>query len=364
MLSDQNQPEAKAGSSTSPSLGITRLVRVAVAGVLMGTANLIPGVSGGTMVLAMGIYQEFIDSVADISRLRISVRRLVFLGVLGLFAVGAILGLAGLILYLLFQHPTAMFALFIGLTLGGAPLLYRQLRPLRVDAIIATLVGLIIMIGILMLRNAGLPHNTPMDVVSGLVGSTTMVLPGISGSYMLLILDQYERVVGAVDDLKESLSARNMQALWAALKIVIPVGIGAILGIIGLSNLLKFLLHRFRRPTVGVLLGILLGSVIGLWPFGKAPGEKALERHTPTELRGFAEKWEIADVAETDDGSQTDENKQRLVETIRANWQQRGAIGYSAGYILVAVVCAVVGFGITFALSRGQLGKEQAAVRG
>ena len=100
-------------------------VRAGIAGLLMGIANLIPGVSGGTMILAMGLYEEFIDSIADLTALRFSRRRIVFLGIIGLSAAGAILGLAGVILYLLFHHTIAMFALFIGLTLGGAPLLFK-----------------------------------------------------------------------------------------------------------------------------------------------------------------------------------------------------------------------------------------------
>ena len=318
-----------------------RLIRIAIAGVLMGTANLIPGGSGGTMVLAMGIYQEFIDSVADITALRFSPRRIVFLGVLGAFALAAIVGMAKLILYLLFQYPTGMYALFVGLTLGGAPLLARSLRPIRANAIIATVIGLALMVTLLFLREGrGFPHNTAMDFVSGIVGATTMVLPGVSGSYMLLIMDQYERVVGSIDD-------RN-------LKIIAPVGIGAILGVIGLSHLLKLLLHRFAKPTIGVLLGILLGSVVGLWPFSKEPGEKALERRTPTELRSFSQKWQIPGVTESDDGSDTDENKHELATVIHQNWHLRGQSSYSPGLIALAAGLAAAGFVVTFLLARGQ----------
>ena len=318
-----------------------RLIRIAIAGVLMGTANLIPGVSGGTMVLAMGIYQEFIDSVADITALRFSLRRIVFLGVLGAFALTAIVGLAKLILYLLFHYPTGMYALFIGLTLGGAPTLIRSLRPMRASAISAAIIGLALMASLLFLREGrGFPHNTAMDFVSGVVGATTMVLPGVSGSYMLLIMDQYERVVGSIDD-------RN-------LKIIAPVGIGAILGVIGLSHLLKLLLRRFAKPTIGVLLGILLGSVIGLWPFSKEPGDKALERRTPAELRSFGQKWEIPGVAEIDDGGDSERNKHELATVIHQNWHLRGQSSYSAGLIVLAAGLAAAGFVVTFLLARGQ----------
>jgi len=328
------------------------LLRTAAAGVLMGIANLIPGVSGGTMILAMGVYEEFIESVADVTALRFSWRRVVFLLVIGGCAAGSILLLAGVILYLLFRHASAMYALFIGLTLGGAPLLASMLRPIRADVVLATVVGLGLMVGVVLLKEGGrLPHNVGMDFVNGVVGSTTMVLPGISGSYMLLVMDQYERVVGAVDDLKGSLWPVNGGLLGASLAILVPVGIGAVLGIVGLSNLLKYLLHRYHRVTVGVLLGILLGSVLGLWPFGRTPSEKALERRPAGELREFATGWQIAGVEQVTDAD--------LAEHIRASWGTRGRRGYSVGEVGAAVGLVAAGFAATYLVSRGRSGTRE-----
>jgi putative membrane protein len=327
-------------------------VRSVIGGVLMGIANLIPGVSGGTMILAVGLYEEFIDSVADVTALRLSWRRITFLAVVGGCAVAAIVGLAGAILYLLFHYTVAMFALFIGLTLGGVPLLARSLKPLRWDVIVAVLAGLGLMIGVFLLKGgAGFPHNMGMDFVSGVVGSTTMVLPGISGSYMLLVMDQYDRVVGAVRDLKDALRARDGALLKSNLAIVIPVGIGAVLGIVLLSNLLKLLLHRFHRATVGALLGILLGSVIGLWPFTQTVGEKALEARTMEEIRAYAARIHLPGV----DGI---ESKEELIAWVTDPevLRQREAPGLAVGSVVTAVLMALVGFGVTFALSR--LGDE------
>ncbi len=334
----------ESGSATAQRVtaGPLRLARTAIAGALMGIANLIPGVSGGTMVLAMGLYQEFIDSVADVTAFRWGWRRVVFLGVLLCFAGGAIVGLAGLILYLLFHFPVAMYALFIGLTLGGAPTLVRSLRPIRADVVVATGVGLALMVGVVLLKHAqseGFPHNMAMDVVSGVVGATTMVLPGVSGSYMLLVLDQYGRVIGAVKDFD--------------LKIIVPVGIGAVVGVIGLAHLLKVLLHRVPRATVGVLLGILLGSVIGLWPFGREPDVKILERQTAGELVAFAEAWRIPGVAPSDD-------VEALAAQIHERWEARELRTYPGGAYVRAVLLVVTGFVTTMLLSRKQEGKKSA----
>ena len=338
-------PAKSASSETQPAdtagLSAPRLIRTAVTGVLMGTANLIPGVSGGTMVLAMGLYEDFIDSVAEVTALRFRLRRLVFLGVLGGFALLAIALLAKLILFLLFTYPTAMFSLFIGLTLGGAPTLARMLRPWRADAVVAMIVGFGLMIGVLCLRTGGgFPHNMAMDFAAGVIGATTMVLPGVSGSYMLLVLDQYERVIGSIND--------------RDLRIIIPVGVGAVLGIIGLSNLLKLLLHRFSRPTIGVLLGILLGSVVGLWPFGKAPSEKALERRSVDELRGFVTEWQIPGIAVDAGDENSDEVRETLIHGILAQWPERQSPVYTGPRVVRALLCVVAGFVLTYALARGQ----------
>ena len=323
---DQSPPrEHPLGLLASP-LGLARTI---VGGVLMGMANLIPGISGGTMILAMGLYPEFIDSVADVTRLRFSPRRIGFLGVLGAAAVAAIFGLAGVILYLLFHYSAAMYALFIGLTLGGAPKLASMLRSVRA-AWLAIVLGIALMAGIAVFNTGGLPNNTAMDVFAGMVGAITMVLPGISGSLMLQVLDQYDRVIGAIHD--------------RSFAIIIPVGIGAIAGVVILSNTLKYLLHHYERATVGFLLGMLLGSVLALWPFGRMPGQKALENRTVAERRALAEKHRVPRVAEAPDSE--------LATVIRENWKDRTASDYRPGDIAAVGVMLVIGFAGTFLLAR------------
>ena len=100
-----------------------------------------------------------------------------------------------------------------------------------------------------------------------------MVLPGISGGYLLLILGQYVTVLTAVSTMKDGLTARDMDLVVESMHVVIPVGIGVVIGIVGVSNIIRVLLAKFERPTLGLLLGLLLGAVIGLWPFqeGVAP---------------------------------------------------------------------------------------------
>ena len=303
----------------------------------MGMANLIPGVSGGTMILAIGLYEEFIDTVADLTALRITKRRVLFMAVLCVFAGISIVGLSSLILKLLLWHSSLMFALFIGLTLGGTPLLLKMIGRFSGRTIMAAFAGLLLMAGVAMAKDgAAMPRNTAMDFVSGVAGATTMVLPGISGSYILLILDQYDRVIGAISDLKHG----SMDAL----KIIVPVGIGAVLGIVGLSNLLKILLHRYEKVTLGFLLGMLLGSVLGLWPFGRAPTEKILEKGTDVQLQQFAQAKGIAGA----ESLESDELRQHIID----NWEERTASAYDVREVVFAVIALAFGMFVTVMLGR------------
>jgi putative membrane protein len=103
---------------------------------------------------------------------------------------------------------------------------------------------------------------------AGLVGASAMILPGLSGGYLLLLMGQYVPILSAIDEFKEALRARDLAAAMVpAWSVMLPVGLGVIAGVVVVGNLLQWLLHRYRKATLGVLLGLLLGSVVGLWPF-------------------------------------------------------------------------------------------------
>jgi putative membrane protein len=123
-------------------------------------------------------------------------------------------------------------------------------------------------------------ENPILLFFSGMVGSASMILPGVSGGYLLLLLGQYETILGAIDTVKLGLlgdSARGLgtdfSLVLESLSVVVPVGVGVVVGIVGVSNLLEWLLAKCKTQTLGVLFGLLLGAVIGLWPFqtGRQP---------------------------------------------------------------------------------------------
>ena len=238
----------------------------------MGLANLVPGISGGTMLLAAGVYPTFIASIAELTTLRIRPRAIAALISIAGAAGLSILLLAGTMRSLVIEERWIMYSLFIGLTLGGVPLVWRLARPLSSGLVGGTLVAFGLMVAMAFgteTQRAG-PADPLLLGLSGLAGASAMILPGVSGGYLLLLLGQYEPILAAIDGLKESLlgpGGPSSDLLGDSLLTLLPVGLGVLVGIIGVSNAVRWLLDRFEKPTLGVLLGLLLGSVVGLYPF-------------------------------------------------------------------------------------------------
>ena len=245
----------------------------------MGLANLVPGISGGTMLLAAGVYPQFIEGIAEVTTLRFRARNLALLGAIGGAAAIGIVSLAGLIKGLVIDHRWAMFSLFIGLTLGGVPVVWRLLRPATISAVAGCLGGIVLMAVMAVVQPGaqGAASEGPaygMLLGAGLAGASAMILPGISGGYLLLIMGQYLTILGAIDQAKVAVGAGpDWPKLTEAMHVFVPVGIGVVLGIVLISNLVKTLLAKYEKATLGTLMGLLLGAVLGLWPFqqGVAP---------------------------------------------------------------------------------------------
>jgi len=253
---------------------IALAARGGVGGVLMGLANLVPGISGGTMLLAVGLYPRFIRAVAEVTTLRFRVRSLLLLGCVAVAAVVAIVALAGVVKGLVTDHRWVMYSLFIGLTLGGVPLLWRMLRPVSPPVGAWAVVGIAAMVALAVAEPGSVgaasdnaTARMAMLVVAGIAGGAAMILPGVSGAYLLLVLGQYLVILGAIESARDATADRDWAQLAEELRVFIPVGVGVVIGIVGVSNGVKLCLDRFPRATLGVLMGLLLGAVAGLWPF-------------------------------------------------------------------------------------------------
>jgi putative membrane protein len=250
------------------------LPKAVLGGILMGLANLVPGVSGGTMLLAAGVYTIFIGAVADLTSLHFRLRALLVVGTVAGAAALGILLLAGPIKDLVVGYRWIAYSLFSGLTLGGVPVLHKMIGKTTQRVFYGALAGFIGMAVLAWVQQYG-PTGTSdtgsnwiMMMLAGLAGASAMILPGISGGYLLLILGQYIPILSAVEAFKQALKAGDIAATGEiGLAVILPVGIGLVIGVAGVSNILKLLLERYRQATLGVLVGLLLGAVVGLWPF-------------------------------------------------------------------------------------------------
>ena len=243
-------------------------------GICMGTADVIPGVSGGTVALIMGIYDELVGTIASIDqrvvgalvRGRIAgVLRLInatFLIPL-LFGIGlAIVSLAKLITWLLATHPQPVWGLFTGLILASALFVARQVKGWSVPQWGLTVVG--VAVGYLVTTLVPVETGTESYkfVLAGMVAVCAMILPGISGSFLLVVMGKYQQVFGAVHEREFG--------------IIALFGVGAVIGLLGFSRLLKRLLARFHAETMAFLVGLMLGSLRKVWPFRNVLEEKLI----------------------------------------------------------------------------------------
>jgi putative membrane protein len=284
-MSSMSSEDVKSTSEDAPASveqaeyrGEALAVRSIFGGTLMGLANLVPGISGGTMLLAAGVYPQFISGVAEVSTFRFRAKTVLMLACVIGAAAMAIITLAGPISEMVVSHRWMMYSIFIGLTLGGVPILWRMIRPADPVVVISSIIGIAFMAIIALLDpgeaaresaslQSGIGVGHVMLFIAGLVAGAAMILPGLSGGYLLLVLGQYVVILSAIAAAREAVGDRDMAAMIDSLHVFIPVGIGVLVGVVGVSNIVKLLLERFERPTLGLLLGLLLGAVIGLWPF-------------------------------------------------------------------------------------------------
>lgn len=248
-----------------------------VRGFCMGSADVVPGVSGGTIALVFGIYERLVHNVRQgaialgaLVRLdgRVAIERLrrvewgFFLALLAGIGI-AVLSLARIIDYQLENHPIGTSAVFLGLVLGSIPIAWWAIRrPGAVHVLIVLLVA-VATFGLLGLRSATVDEpGSPFVFVAGAVAICAMILPGISGSFILLMLGVYDYVLDAVKD--------------NDLGVLAVFGAGAVVGLALFSSLLDWLLRRFHDVVVAGLVGLMVGSLRVLWPWPDGTESAAL----------------------------------------------------------------------------------------
>ncbi len=241
-------------------------IMLIIKGFVFGIANIIPGVSGGTIALTMGVYEDLIASISHFFESpKKSIKFLLP------FIVGAglsILLISKLISYCLKAYPFATILFFVGLILGGIPLLTNKVRKQKIKPlyIILFILTFSLIIGMNFLNEGSkavdLLNPTFLTYIVlflvGIVGAATMVIPGLSGSFVLMLLGFYEPIVNTISNLT------NFSILGHNLSILIPFGLGVLIGIILISKLIEYLFNKFELPTYYAILGFVIASVIVL----------------------------------------------------------------------------------------------------
>jgi len=238
----------------------------AIKGFFMGAANVVPGVSGGTIALITGIYSEIIEAINSVmvketwkALLHGEFRKFWecihgnFLLALGIGVVASILSLAKLMTYVLANAPIQTWAFFFGLIIASSILMFRDIRDWRFKDVLLGLVGVVLGVVVCTLSPTETPDDMWFIFLCGAIAICTMILPGISGSFILLIFCKYDYIMQAISDM-------NLPVLGV-------FAAGCIVGILAFSKFLHWLLARCEKETMLVLLGFVLGSLVKVWPW-------------------------------------------------------------------------------------------------
>ncbi len=242
----------------------------------MGAADVVPGVSGGTIAFITGIYQELIDSIKSVN---LRTLKLFFTGkfnefwseINGNFLLAVVIGIGISVLslakglkYLLENHPILIWSFFFGLIVASAIYVGKDIKQWKIGTIISMIAGAVIAYFITIVTPAEAHSSYAFVFLSGSIAICAMILPGISGSFILVLLGMYKFILGAVSSFN--------------LPVIAVFMVGASLGIILFSNLLSWLLKRYYNLTIALLAGFMIGSLNKVWPW-KETVETFIDRH-------------------------------------------------------------------------------------
>lgn len=234
-------------------------------GYAMGAADVVPGVSGGTIAFITGIYEELIDSIkaVDLQAVKLLLKFKLaefWKKINGNFLISVIAGigisifsLAKLMTWLLENHPIYIWSFFFGLIIASSVLVAKEIKKWNIFTVISLILGAVIAYGITVMTPSETPDSWWFIILSGAIAICAMILPGISGAFILLLMGKYTYILGAV-------SAFNIGVL-------LLFAVGAVAGITSFSHLLSWLLKHHHTATVSLLTGFMVGSLNKVWPW-------------------------------------------------------------------------------------------------
>ena len=252
---------------------MSKYIMTALKGCAMGMADVVPGVSGGTIAFISGIYEELIESIKSINMTALKLLfkgrfREFFESINGKFLFSLLLGIgiaiismARVMTYMLNNHPIITWSFFFGLIIASAFMVAREVNRWHLPQIISLIVGIVVSYWITVVAPASTPNEWWFIILSGAIAICAMILPGISGAFVLLLMGKYMYIMTAVTALK--------------LGLLLLSAIGAVPGLTSFPHVLSWLLRKWHDATVTLLMGFMIGSLNKVWPW-----KEVLETYT------------------------------------------------------------------------------------
>lgn len=250
------------------------MIKKFIQGMIIGIANIIPGVSGGTMMVAMGIYDKLIHCITHLFKeFKESVKFLfpIFVGVgIALVVVARILG------YCFEVFPIQTNLLFCGLIVGSLPIITKHVRGkrLRPGMLICCIIFFVIVVGMAVMgETQGTAADVSFGVINviklflvGVIAAATMVIPGVSGSMMLMILGYYNTILDTINEAVDALVSFDIPVLFRCAGVIVPFGIGVVIGIFAIAKLIEYIFQKAQTYAYWGIIGLIVASPIGiLW---------------------------------------------------------------------------------------------------
>lgn len=323
------------------------MISTILKGAAMGIAEVIPGVSGGTIAFITGIYERLLLCIKAINPTLIATFRedgvkgiwkAIDGNFLALLVGGMILGIvAGVfgVTYLLEEYPSPVWGFFFGLIIASSIYIAKQIPQWNISKWIGLIIGFVIAFGITCIAPAEGSDNLIMVFVAGTIAISALILPGISGSFMLLLMGMYTIIISASKSLLEEQDI-------ASLTILIVFALGCLVGLTGFSRVLSWLLSKYKFTTFAVLTGFMLGSLNKIWPWRNITEVMDKESGLVTKL------FEAKDALELTPDSFKIISEANVLP-----------MAYEMGhpYILITFIAAIVGFAAVFLLERANTSK-------
>ncbi len=248
------------------------MIKNLLKGIVMGVANIIPGVSGGTMAVSMGIYDKLLHCVTHLFKeFKESMKFLIpiFIGI-GI----ALVGLSFIIQPAFERFPLQTSCLFIGLIVGGLPAICQKVKGkgIRISYVLPFLIFFAVVVGMAAMgEKEGTAADLSFNILSviklfivGVIASATMIIPGVSGSMMLLLLGYYNPVISSIKNFITALVAFDMQGILQGCGVLVPMGLGIVVGIFAIARLIELLFEKFPIQAYWAIIGLIVASPIAV----------------------------------------------------------------------------------------------------